>query len=160
MVHKKKEIKAKNNPKELGVDTIIRDEDGKEPDWSVKTLEVGSDTRLDADKGEGQAITLRHFFFKPNQEEFKKRIPTAQELWNSHLKQMEIELWKDEWKPFYEIEPRLIFYDKFRIPVSYLSKKIEWYSFIIAAIPAKGSLILETPRTLTEIANEAGSVKK
>ena len=154
---KNKEIKAKikNSPKELGVDTIIKDKDGKESDWSVKTLEVESDARLNADKGEGQAITLRHFFFKPNQEEFKKRLPTAQELWNSHIKQMEIELWKDQWKPIYEVGPRLIFYDKFRIPVSYSSKKIAWYSFMIAAIPAKGSLLFDTPRTLIEIANEA-----
>ena len=157
MAHKK--AKIKNDPKEIGIDTIIKDEDGNEHDWSAKTLEAESDTKLDTDKGLGQTITLRHFFFKPNQEEFKKRVPSAQELLNSHVKQMEIELWKDEWTPMPEVQPRLIFYDKLRRPVSHTSKKIEWYSFIIAATPAKGSLVSlkdqEQIKTLTEIANEA-----
>lgn len=157
MAHKK--AKIKNDPKELGVDTIIKDKEGVIEDWSAKTVEAESDTKLDADIGTGQVLTLRHFFFKPNQEKFKKRVPSAQELFDSHVKQMEVEFWKDEWIPAHDVPPRLIFYDKFKRPVSHTSKKIEWYSFIIAAMPAKGSLLSqkdqEQVKTLTQIANEA-----
>lgn len=165
MARKKTEkvkAKIKNDSKEIGIDTIIKDEDGKEYDWSAKTLEAESDTKLDEDKGVGRAITLRHFLFKPNQEEFKKRIPTAQELLNTHLKQMEIELWKDQWTILPEVEPRLLFYDKFYMPVSESSKRIAFYCFIIAAIPSKGSLLSykDIPKTLTQITDEARRTQK
>lgn len=158
-IEKLEEVKAKikNDPKESPIDIILKDEEEKEKDWNVKTLEAESDTKLEEDVGEGKAITLRHFLFKPNPEEFKKRVPTAQELLNSHLKQIQIELWKDEWQIFDAVEPRLIFYDKLYRPVSHSSDKIEYYCFIIPATPAKGSLLSykESPRTLTQIANES-----
>ena len=99
--------KVLNDKDESPIDTIIKDKDEVEEDWNVKTLEVESDTKLEADKGEGQTLTLRHFFFKANQEQFKKHIPTAQELLNSHLKHIEIELWKDGLRPNLAIAPRL-----------------------------------------------------
>lgn len=154
--------KIKNDPKESPIDAIIKEKDNLEPDWSVKSLEAESDTKLESDVGEGQAITLRHFWFKPNPEEFKKRIPTAQELLNSHLKQMEIELWKDSWSVFPEVEPRLLFFDKLYRPVSHTSDKIEYYCFIVAAVPSKGSLLsyLDKPKKLAEIAHESRGTKE
>lgn len=150
-------VSVKNDKAESPIDTIIKDEKGKESDWNVKTLEVESDTKLESDKGEGQIFVLRNFFFKPNLEEFKKQIPTAQEILNSHLKQIEIELWKDEWVIFPEVQPRLVFMDKAFNMVPAYDPKLEYYTFIIAAVPAKGSLLshYDRPKTLTEIAHES-----
>lgn len=152
----------KNDAKELPIDTIIKDKDEIESDWSAKTLEAESKTKLEDDKGEGQTLTLRHFFFKANQEQFKKHLPTAQELLNGHLKQIEVELWKDEWMIFPEVEPRLTFYDRFHRPVSHTSKQIDFYCFIIAALPARGSLLSfdAKPRTLAEIAHETRNTER
>ena len=154
--------KVLNDKDESPIDTTINDKDEVEEDWNVKTLEVESDTKLEADKGEGQTLTLRHFFFKANQEQFKKHIPTAQELLNSHLKHIEIELWKDEWTIFPEVEPRLTFYDKLHRPVSHTSDQIDFYCFIVAALPSKGSLLSfdAKPRTLSQIAHEARNTQR
>lgn len=161
MAKKATKAKIKNDPKEAPIDVILKDEDGREPDWSAKTIEVESDTKLESDKGEGQTITLRHFIFKPNPEQFKNGLPTAQALLNSHLKQIEIELWKDSWKPFVEVEPRLVFYDKFFHQTSD-EKKIEYYCFVVAALPATGSSLsyTEQPKTLSQIAYEARRPEK
>lgn len=150
------EAVVKNDPRESAIDTIIKDQDKVAEDLYVKSLEVESDTKLEADKGVGQELTLRHFFFKPNPEQFKRQIPTTQELFNSHLKQIEIELWKDEWQPFYQVDPRLVFLNKKFQSVPSHDPKLEWYCFIIAALPAKGSNLSYTakPQTLAEIANE------
>ncbi len=110
--------------------------------WEGKTLEAESKTKLEDDKGFGEAITLRFFDFKANPESFNKKLPTAQELFSAHAKQIEIELWKDEWQPIPEIEPRIMF-----------AKDKSHYRIVIGARPAKGSLLSNAsiPKTLTEL---------
>lgn len=146
MAKKKKEAKIKNSPDEFPVDAIIKDKDEKETDWNVKTVEVTSDTKLEDDKGEGETLTLRFFDFAANPEAFKKHLPTAQELFASHVKQIEVELWKDEWRPAQEVEPRLL-----------LSKDKSHYRIVIAARPARGSFVLDKANTLSEIASKRDS---
>ena len=47
-IEKLEEVKAKikNDPKESPIDIILKDEEEKEKDWNVKTLEAESDTKL------------------------------------------------------------------------------------------------------------------
>lgn len=133
MTDSKVEGNIKNDAREEAVDfTAIKDDTGEE--YQAKTLEVESKTKLEDDKNQGEAITLRFFEFATNPEVFrsdknnKGRLPTAQELFDAHAKQIEIELWKDEWVPIPEVEPRLMF-----------ARDKSHYRIVISARPAKGS---------------------
>ena len=135
--------KIKNKEGELPTDFIaVKDETGEK--YHAKTVEAESKTKLQDDPGDGEAITLRFFDFAANPEAFKERMPTAQELFQSHLKQIEIELWKDQWQPVIEVEPRLLF-----------AKDKSHYRIVIAAKPSKGSFLSyqEKPKTLAELAH-------
>ncbi len=150
------EVKVINSPQEAPTDLIGENEGGD--NWAVKTLGVESDTKLQHDEGSGEVLSLRFFDFAANPQTFKdyeekhKRLPTAQELFQSHLKQIEVELWKDEWQPVHEVSPRLL-----------LSKDKSHYRIIITCRPAKGSLVsmkdLEQVKTLSQIAS-SGSENK
>lgn len=142
---KKAEGKIKNNKKESAVDfTAVKE--GVE-NWDVKTLEAESKTTFTDDDAQGEAITLRFFDFVAHPEAFKKKLPTAQELFNAHLVQIRQELWKDEWQFVHEIEPRLLF-----------ARDKSHYRIVIAARPAKGSLLSykdqEKIKTLSQLAHD------
>lgn len=141
MAKKKKEGKILNDAKEHPVDKILKTDE----DWQVKSLAAESETKLEDDKGYGQAVTLRHFYFKPNPETFKVKQPTSQELFNAHYKQIEIELWKDGWSVFADVSPRVRF-----------AKDKSHYVIIVGALPARGHIPSTSlrPKTLTEIIHE------
>lgn len=109
-------------------------------EWQGEEIAAEATTKLSDDTGTGQAVVLRFFDFGANPEAFKKHKPTAQELFNSHLRGMEAMLWKDGLKVFTDTTPRLMF-----------SKDNKNYRFIIACVPAKGHLMNERPQTLTEL---------
>lgn len=143
----KTEATIKNDEREEAVDfTAIKDDTGEA--YQAKTLEVESKTTLEDDKSQGEAITLRFFEFATNPEFFrteknkKGRMPTPQELFNAHAKQIEIELWKDEWQPIPEVEPRIMF-----------AKDKSHYRIVIGARPAKGSnlSLANIPQSLTQL---------
>lgn len=144
----KKEGKIKNLATESAIDISF---DLGNDKWNAKTLEAESKTNFQDDKGLGGVMTLRFFDFAANPAVFLAtktnhgRLPTGQELFQAHAKQIEIELWKDEWQPVKEIPPRLMF-----------SKDKKNYRIIIAAKPAKGSMLSNSiqPKTLTELINE------
>ena len=77
---------------------------------------------------------------KPSANKFKIHKPTAQELFNSHMKGMESVLWKDGLKPYDAIEPRFMF-----------SKDKSHYRFIIACIQRVGNILSATPQTLSQL---------
>jgi hypothetical protein len=139
----KKEAKILNSDKETAVDAVAQ-KDGQ-GDWNIKDLTVESKTKLEDDKGVGEALTLRFFDFQANPEMFRARMPSAQELFQSHIKQIELELWKDEWRPVEEVSPRLLF-----------AKDKSHYRIVIAARPAKGSQLSykDSPLTLSELAHD------
>lgn len=140
---KKVEGTIKNDENELPVDfTAVKDDTGEK--YHAKTVEAQSTTKLEDDKGEGQTLTLRFFDFAANPLVFKERMPTAQELFQSHLKQIEIELWKDQWEPVTTVEPRIMF-----------AKDKSHYRIVIAAKPVKGSFLSykDVPHTLSQYAN-------
>lgn len=108
----------------------------------VSTIETQSRTKLEDDTGHGTAAVIRCFTFGANPEAFRQHPPTKQELFNYHLKHIEMELWKDGLKPFPESEPRL-----------QMNKAKTHYQIFVAAKPAKGHLLYEKPQTLSEIAH-------
>ncbi len=106
--------------------------------WDGEEVQTQSTTNLQDDKGSGQAIILRFFEFGANPEAFKNRKPTAQELFDSHLRGIESLLWGDGLKLYKEVEPRLQF-----------SKNNTRYRFIIACLPTQA--LVDKPKTLSEL---------
>lgn len=141
-----KQAHIKNKVDELPVDFTIQSEG--ETDWHTKTLAADSETKLEDDKGEGDVITLRFFQFAVNPEEFAKHQPTAQELMNNHSKQIQIELWKDEWEVIPSIAPRVVF-----------TPDKKFYIIEVTARPAKGSKlsIQNSPQVLKDLVSNVSS---
>lgn len=110
--------------------------------YEASSVEVKSHTKLEDDRGEGDATIIRRFTFGMNPETFIKQKPTKQDLFNSHLRGIEIALWSDGLKVFDVVPPRLAF-----------DVEKKQYSIFIAARPRNGYLLRERPRTLTEITN-------
>lgn len=110
----------------------------KDIEWEGEELRAESSSKIQDDKGEGQPVVLRFFDFGANPETFATQKPTAQELWNSHLKGIESLLWRDGLKFYLDSEPRLMF-----------SKDKSHYRFIVACIP-KFSNHLQT-QTLSQL---------
>lgn len=114
----------------------------KDIQWDVKQGEVHSDVFLEDDIGEGDAIILRSFDFKANPQTFKENPPTTQELFNAHIRQIEIHLMKDGLKVYTESSPQIR-----------LSKDKTGYRIVVPAQPMKGHRLLERPNTLTQLAH-------
>jgi hypothetical protein len=110
----------------------------KDIEWEGEELGVESDTKLEEDKGVGQAIVLRFFSFAANPEVFKQYKPTANELFTSHKMGIEAMLWKDGLTPYTAIEPRLMF-----------SKDKSHYRFVVGCLPSQA--LVDTPGTLTQL---------
>ncbi len=108
----------------------------------VSSIETQSRTKLEDDAGHGAAVIIRCFTFGANPIAFKEHTPTKQELFNYHLKHIEMELWKDGMIPHSAVEPRLA-----------INKQKGWYQIFVTAKPARGHLLNVNPQTLTEIAH-------
>lgn len=136
---------AKKTPRKFkAVELDAKDAPVKNIEWEGEEISTESETRIDQDDGTGQAIILRFFEFGANVETFKQHKPTAQELFNSHMRGMESLLWKDGLKPYDAIEPRLMF-----------SKDKTKYRFIIACIPSGLNVLVDNTRTLSQLLNNA-----
>ncbi len=107
--------------------------------YQVSEVSTESKTKLEDDKGEGKEIILRQFEYTANPETFNNRIPTGQELFNAHQKEIEISLWKDGLVVEPKIDPRLI-----------LSKDNTHYKFFIGCRLGRGQILTQTPLTLSE----------
>lgn len=112
-------------------------------EWEGEEITAQSKTNIEDDKGTGQAVVLRFFDFGANPVAFKKEKPTAQQLFNSHLRGMESLLWKDGLKVYSAVQPRLMF-----------SKDKTRYRFVIPAISDGTTLMTQTPQTLSQILHE------
>ena len=136
-----KKSKVKQVAKFGGVDEVGKTQlHGFEHD--VSTVEAQSQTRLEHDIGEGDATIIRCFTFGMNPEVFVEHPPTKQELFNVHLRGIEMALFADGMKVFDDVAPRIIF-----------DVEKKQYSIFIAARPRKGYLLQERPQTLREIIN-------
>jgi hypothetical protein len=112
----------------------------EEGTYTGQTVEVKSDTHLEQDTGYGEEVILRTYEFGANPLAFKDHTPTAQEIFNSHMKGIMSLLWQDGLQPAEEIQPRLI-----------LSKDNKKYLIMVGARAMRGQFFMEKPRTLTEI---------
>lgn len=110
--------------------------------WDVQQAEVHSDVQLSEDTGFGGAVIVRAFEFHANPEAFRIHTPTAQELFNSHLMQIEQSLMVDGMKVMTDVAPRVK-----------VSKDKTKYKITVGAEPMKGQTLLERPKTLTQIVN-------
>ena len=108
----------------------------------VSNIETQSKTKLEDDIGHGGAAIIRRFTFGMNAESFKQKPPTKQELFNYHIKGIEIMLWRDGMKIMTEIEPRIT-----------LDSKGLQYHIFIGARPQKGFILREAPQTLKDVAH-------
>ena len=124
------EYNAQNVPE--GTETTL--------EWEGKELQVESGTKLESDKGEGNPLVLRFFDFSANPLAFRDRLPTAQEIFNSHIRGIEMSLWKDGLLIETTLEPRLL-----------LSKAKDHYRIIIGARYNRFKVLKEKPLTLHEI---------
>lgn len=113
-------------------------------DYDLSHIEAESKTKLEDDIGIGAAVVIRHFEFGINAEAFKKHPPTHQELFNSHLKGIEIALWKDGLAINPDIPPRIV-----------IDEKGMRYHIFIASKPSKGHILPHgvNPQTLKQIAH-------
>ncbi len=114
--------------------------DGDE--YRGQTIEVQSETKLEQDTGTGEAIIMRVYEFAtdPTFLQPEATFPTAQEIFQSHMKGIAGMLWGDGMTPATEIEPRLIF-----------TRDRKKYLIMVWARPQLGQAVLETPKTLSEI---------
>lgn len=111
-------------------------------DYSLSNVEAKSETKLEHDEGHGDAVVIRQFTFAMNMETFKEVRPNRQQLFNHHVKGIEIALWKDGLKVFSDVPPRLT-----------IDEKNMRYSIYVAAKVARGHILTTQPKTLSQLAN-------
>lgn len=107
--------------------------------YDLESIETKSETHLEDDQGYGGAAILRTFTFGINPEAFRQHTPSKQELFNSHLKGIEMALWKDGMMVMDEVEPKVI-----------IDPKGKQYMIFVGARPMRGHLLKEVPKTLAE----------
>lgn len=122
------------------IEENVQDAPVKDVHWNVNQIDTASETHLEDDEGYGSAAIIRRFEFGMNPEAFKIHTPTRQELFNHHIKGIEIMLWRDGMRLMTEVEPRLV-----------MNEKAGKYYIFIGAKPAKGHILQEQPKKLTEL---------
>lgn len=100
----------------------------KDIHWEASQIDTESETHLEDDEGYGGVAVVRMFEFSKNPQSFRDHPPTKQELFNSHLKGIEVMLWKDGLQIMPEVEPR----------VGVGKKK---YRIFVGAEPARGHML-------------------
>lgn len=117
---------------------------GASEKWTGQEVEVQSDPLID-NQNSGKTIVLRSFFFKANPETMKRDRPTKQQIFDSHIKQIELMLWSDGLTPFKGVEPRIK-----------VSKKRDEYKVVLAC-EAKASVnFSHTPTKLQDLISKHG----
>ena len=99
-------------------------------DHELQSIEVKSKTKLTDDPYEGAVAVIRRFTFGANPQAFQELLPTKQELFNSHVKGIEIALWRDG----------MVFHDKVEPQIHFDQKKLQYHIFV-GAKPAKGHIV-------------------
>lgn len=111
-------------------------------EWEGESIQTESKTKLNEDLGVGAPVIIRTFTFGVNPQAFKEHKPTAQELFNSHLRGLESVLWRDGLRMMKEIEPQFRF-----------SKDKKNYYITLTCEPSLGNVLADIPKTLAQIAN-------
>lgn len=116
------------------------DDQVKDVNYEVQSLEAKSQTKLEDDDGGGNAAIIRCFTFGMNLQTLLEVKPTKQEIFNSHLKGIEVALWRDGMKIMEEVPPRITF-----------DAENMRYQIFVSARPMRGHILHERPQTLKEI---------
>lgn len=126
-----------NEVVEAEVETISLDNHSE-----AAQVQVESQTKLEDDEGLGNAAVIRQFTFSMNLETFRNNPVSKQELFNHHLKQIEIVLWQDGLKILTEVHPQL-----------QINAKKRQYTIIVGAEPAPGEMLHwnQKPKKLSEL---------
>ncbi len=113
-------------------------------DHEAISVEVQSQTKFEQDQGYGNTVAIRCFIFGMNPQAFELARPTKQEIFNSHLKGIELSLWGDGWQVYTESAPRVV-----------LEPEKMRYLIYVPAIPMKGRILsyTQTPHTLGDLVN-------
>lgn len=106
----------------------------------VESIETQSKTKIEDDTGQGGAAIIRRFTFGMNPIAFKENPPSKQDLFNYHVKGIEVMLWRDGMKIITEVEPRIT-----------LDEKTLQYHIFIGAKPQRGYVLTEAPKTLRQV---------
>ncbi len=116
--------------------------------WDAQQAQAESSTHLEDDMGSGEVAVIRSFTFAANPEAWRIHRPTKQELFNHHVKQIEVLLWQDGLKLNTDSNPS----------VKFNTKKTK-YTIFVAANPARGQILgwEHKPQTLTQIAHATPS---
>lgn len=143
---KKFYIKGKEEIKDIDAPVIsdeFIDTTREEGEYHGQSIQVQSDTKLESDQGTGETIILRTYRWSTNPEIFNKYTPDPQEIFESHKKGILGFLWQDGMTPAPEIEPKFV-----------LSEDRKYYWIIVGARPSVGQVVVDTPKTLTEILHD------
>lgn len=111
--------------------------------WYGQTVEAISDPLIDL--GTGENILLRVFDFSANPETLKRDKPTKQQLFDSHVKQIDAMLWSDGLAPAREMNPLI-----------QLSKEKEKYRILLWCRAKGGVAWADAPRKLQDITKSNG----
>lgn len=106
----------------------------------AQQLETQSKVHLEEDQGSGAAVILRIFEFGMNVEAIKLAQPSKQDIFNSHLKGIELALWRDGFKVHPDVSPKIIF-----------DTKNLKYKIFVAARPMRGNHVSLHTNTLSDI---------
>ena len=111
-------------------------------DHEASSIETQSKTNLEQDRGEGGAAIIRCFTFGVNPKAFQEARPTQQDLFNAHVKGVEVMLWRDGMTLMIDVQPRILF-----------DQKSMTYKIFVGARPMKGHLLtrMQVPQTLKQI---------
>lgn len=107
--------------------------------YEVSSIEAQSKTKLQDDPNEGNAVIIRRFEFGINPVAWQQNPPSKQDLFNYHLKGIEMMLWRDGMKIYDEVQPRLVIDPN----------KMKYFIFV-SAKPQKGHILREVPKPLVE----------
>lgn len=123
---------------------FIDDIQNLKPGDGVDGYEYGADLQTEGsqmiDPALGQTITIRTFEFKMNPD--LKEIPSKQELFNAHARQVSTILWADGLVPLEEVLPKLV-----------INLKNKTYQIFVAAKPNRSNTFVETPKKISEYLN-------
>lgn len=122
--------------------TKVKDKTSDDTWYASDVQSDFSKTSLQMDKGEGEKLILKFFHFNVNPETFEKQQPTAQFLLNTHLHQIEEQLWVAGLKIDPNVEPRVMF-----------SKDNKMYHIVVGSRLARGKILSQEALTLPELAN-------
>jgi hypothetical protein len=109
-------------------------------DWYGASLEAPRTPLIDP--ASGKPLVIRSFDFRMSPE--LKQLPSKQELFSAHAKQIMSLLWGDGLRPFEGASPRVA-----------IDRKRRTYKIVVVAEPRLNTTVIETPQSLSTLLSTA-----